>query len=136
MRLKVVPLESWMCWEWARADCLESGRYQPVTSRFNQINRTRTCGFCLRAISTHVPLATLIEGTLETGRVTPKMWLPGNGSGTRGRRRSVGRPALETVGTAVSPPFSPFVRSHGAGRVSLMNGYDESIHRKMLTCPA
>lgn len=36
MRLKVLPLETWMCWESALEDCLESGRYPPVPARFHR----------------------------------------------------------------------------------------------------
>lgn len=36
MRLKVLPLETWMCWESALEDCLESGRYPPVPARFRR----------------------------------------------------------------------------------------------------
>lgn len=36
MRLKVLPLDTWMCYEITREDCLESDEYQPFPVRFNR----------------------------------------------------------------------------------------------------
>ena len=36
MRIKVLPLESWMEWDFTLENCLEGGRYTPVPVRFNR----------------------------------------------------------------------------------------------------
>ncbi|WP_150126454.1 hypothetical protein [Burkholderia cenocepacia] len=36
MRLKILPLESWMCWEHTLESCLESDMYSVVAARFHR----------------------------------------------------------------------------------------------------